>query len=349
MTENEKSATRRRVLQTIGAGVTVGTVGVGSASARGNGRGNGNGGGNAGYPPNGITNWGETRPLGNGEISTFTVETPSGEVKEHGLYIDRDALEGLPSGEELKDKEGEYTDPRSDVGESLPIHGKQSLQLFIPLPESDNSHFEFVSLNWNPNGHPMPGVWTVPHFDMHFHRIPMDVVEGIDGPRAPEYEVPAKYIPEGYGRDPMEDMRVITYMGEHLADLQAPELSEGESEFESTFIWGLYDADDDGIGELSFAEPMITLDYLNALDDEDTREIRQPDAYRKEGLYPHEYTARDVPSDDALVVTIGDLQYEGSEGSKDDDAGEEEVEEFERPSNGRGRGRGRGNSSGRGR
>lgn len=319
MTENKNNSTRRRVLQTIGAGVTVGTVGVGSVSAReppshanGNGSGNSDNNGNAGYPPNGITEWGESRTLGNGEISTFTVETPSGEVKEHGVYIERDALEGLQSAAELIENKSTYDDPRSDVGETLEIHGKQSLQLFIPLPESDNSHFEFVSFNWNPDGHPMDGVWTVPHFDIHFHRISMDIVEGIDGPRAPDYEFPERYIPDGYGRDPMEDMRVITYMGEHLADLEAPEISEGESEFATTFIWGLYDADDDGVAEMTFAEPMITLDYLNALNGTDTNEVRQPEAYRKGGLYPHEYTARDVPSDDAIAVTIGDLQeHEG--------------------------------------
>jgi len=238
----------------------------------------------------------------------FTVETPSGQLKHHGIYIERAALDGLPSPDALQ-TDAKYDDPYGDHGEGTEIHGRYSQQFFIPLPESDSSPFTFISLNWNPNGHPIDGVWTVPHFDIHFHMTPSTVVEEIDGPRAPEYEFPDRYRPEGYIRSPNVDERVITYMGEHLADSTAPELEAGQSEFANTLIWGVYDPTDSGVAELTFVEPMVTLDYLRNVTGVDSRDISQPAAYRRNGHYPTEYTVRDVPAGDGIAVTIDSFEY----------------------------------------
>ena len=32
--------------------------------------------------------------------------------------------------------------------------------------------YRFMMLDWNPQGHQPPGVYTVPHFDFHFYMVP---------------------------------------------------------------------------------------------------------------------------------------------------------------------------------
>jgi hypothetical protein len=61
-------------------------------------------------------------------------------------------------------------------------------------------------------------------------------------------------------------------MGNHLLDSQSPELKDSLP-FTSTFISGVYQ------GDLTFWEPMITLDFLKTTQDR-CLEIRQPNAFR---------------------------------------------------------------------
>jgi len=173
------------------------------------------------------------------------------------------------------------------------IHHKWSQEFFIPFPETDPTPFTFLGLNWNPGGHPPDSVWTEPHFDIHFHMLPADVVDAITGPTAPTYDLPVRYIPEGYVRGPVVDERVITDMGEHMVAPPYPEMNGGT--FTNTLIWGAYDPDGDDIAELSFVEPMITQAYLREHSDTDRRRIAQPATYARDGVYPTAYAVRDVP------------------------------------------------------
>ncbi|WP_250139914.1 hypothetical protein [Halosolutus amylolyticus] len=255
------------------------------------------------FPPAGITEWGDPVTLGNGEVKTFTTSTPSGSPKQYGLFIERDALEGLPSAEALANSgDDEYTDKYGPNGQSLIIHYKWSQEFFLPFPKTDSTPFTFLGLHWNPGGHPPEGVWTVPHFDIHFHMLPTDTVDAITGPAAPAYDLPARYIPTGYARGPVVDERVITDMGEHMVDPTVPEMNGGT--FTNTLIWGAYDPDGDGTAELTFVEPMITRAFLRGHSGTDRRKIAQPETYAKSGRYPTAYAVRDVPEQDAIAVSI---------------------------------------------
>jgi len=53
--------------------------------------------------PKGVTDWGEPRALGNGTVRTYTTVTPSGRPGAHGVYLERAALRGLPSGDGAAD------------------------------------------------------------------------------------------------------------------------------------------------------------------------------------------------------------------------------------------------------
>lgn len=303
---------RRRFLGAMAAaGVPLGVSGTASARP-GPRRGRG-----GGFPPAGITEWGTPVVLGNGRANTFTTVTPSGRPKSHGLYLERDALEGLPSGAELvsaAEADSAYRDKYGPTGESIAIHGRQSLEFFMPFPATGSTPFTFLGLNWNPDGHPGPGgAWDAPHFDVHFHMLPTDVVDAIDGPTTPAYDDPdPAYVPEGYRRDPDPTMRVITDMGEHMAPASAPEFDGGT--FTNTLVWGLYDPDGDGTPELTFVEPMVTRDYLSNHSGVDRRPVPQPDAYVRSGPYPTAYSVRTVPGRNALAVVLHDfVAFEGED------------------------------------
>lgn len=301
--DGDRSSTgRRRFIRAIAAsGAAIGLNGLVSAGTTEE------------FPPSGITEWGEAVTLGNGEAKTFTTVTASGVPKYHGLFMDRAALEGLPSAETLaKSGEDDYTDKYGPNGESTVIHHKWSQEFFVPFPEADATPVTFLGLNWNPGGHPPDGVWTVPHFDVHFHMLSTETVDAITGPAAPTYDLPDKYVPEGYARNPAVDERVITDMGEHLVDPTVPEMNGGT--FTNTLIWGAADPDDDGTAELTFVEPMLTQASLREHSGTDRRAIAQPETYARAGHYPTAYAIRDLPDQDAIAVTIETFdRFEGDD------------------------------------
>lgn len=300
---------RRRVLGAIGTtGAALATSGVASARRRGRGPTAGAG-PHGGYPPAGITAFGDPVSLGDGRAWTYTTvdDEAAPERVAHGLYLERDALAGLPTADELATVgSDQYTDKSGPEGEAIEIHHRWSQEFFVPFPATDATPFTFLGLNWNPGGHPPPGVWTVPHFDIHFHVQPAATVDAITGPAAPTYDLPARYVPAGYARGPVVDERVITDMGEHLVDPTVPEMNGGE--FANTLIWGVADPDGDGTAEQTFVEPMITREYLRTHRGVDRRPIAQPDTYARAGRYPTAYEVRDLPSQDAIAVEMGSFE-----------------------------------------
>jgi len=264
------------------------------------------------FPPAGRTEWGREVNLGEGTVTTFTTSDSARGTESQGVLLDRDALRGLPSAGTLESAdEGELDDKYGSEGGAAEIHTKWSLQFFVPFPSAPDTPITFLGLNWNPGGHPPEGVWTVPHFDVHFHMRSPEAVDEIDGPRAPEYALPERYVPEGYVRPPNESARVVTDMGEHLFDPSAPEHDGGA--FTNTLIWGVADGGD-GVGELSFVEPMITREFLRNHTGTVRRTIAQPDTYRSAGTYPTEYSVRDVPGREAVAVVVDAFErFEGDD------------------------------------
>jgi hypothetical protein len=86
-------------------------------------------------------------------------------------------------------------------------------------------------------------------------------------------------------------------MGNHLLDSRSPELKDSLP-FTSTFIYGAYD------GELTFWEPMITIDFLRNTRDA-CLEIAQPQAFRQAGYYPTQYCVRQDQSGQRTVSLEG--------------------------------------------
>ncbi len=197
---------------------------------------------------------GAEAPLGNGLVRTWERLDGAGALEAVGVTFGESMLSGLP---------------------------EEDVQLSLALPGSSaSSPFTHVLLDWAPHGHVPPGVYDVPHFDVHFYIVPEAERLAVEG--APEDTVPVqeRYLPAGY----ISTVEVVPAMGVHWADGAAPELN-GEP-FTQTFLYGYYK------GRLTFFEPMITQAYFEQRTDA-TFSIKQPEAYRATGKrYPTQYTIR---------------------------------------------------------
>jgi len=327
-TEQQTFALNRRTLlqSTLAGGAILGGVGLATAVARdGQSDEKLSGGSNDrsdAFPPSGVTEYGRKITLGNGEVRTFTSETPSGEPEYHGVEFDRTALEGLPSETAISGIDNPVeTDKYRLSGQAATIHFKQSLQFFVPFPDAAGTPFTFLGLNWNPDGHfGAKGAWEKPHFDIHFHMRDPVTVDAVEGPRLPPYDIKTAdgietnfdfaQLPEGYARPPppVADERYITDMGEHVAPSDAPELPndpDGQGDpanFGNTLIQGFI-GDTEG-SQLAFVEPMLTREFLADFQGRKTYNIPQPDEYPHDQQHPHEYSVRDIPSRNKIVVAI---------------------------------------------
>ena len=328
---NEESLDRRAVLKTALAGGAI-LSGVPAVAARQS------GGNSGGFPPDGITEYGRTVNLGDGQVRPFTTETPSGEPKYHGVEFDRTALSGLPDESSLAtaDNRAEADKYRPD-GQAATVHFKQSLQFFVPFPSAAETPVTFLGLNWNPGGHfGGKGAWLTPHFDIHFHMLEPETVDAIDGPQLPPYDTgngeysggvapdpdgrvtetnfDYEQLPDGYARapEPVADQRYITDMGEHTAPVDAPELPDGPGDtgdpkaFSNTLIQGF--AGDESGSRLAFVEPMLTREFLQDVRGTTSYEVPQPSAYPHDLQHPTAYSVRDIPSQDRIAVVLQDFE-----------------------------------------
>ncbi len=167
----------------------------------------------------------------------------------------------------------------------------------LPLPTHAPEPYTFAMLDWNPQGHEPPGVYTVPHFDFHFYTVPEAQVTAIL-PSAPDFASEANNVPTGDfvppyyvvlgppGSEPVDV--AVPQMGVHWSDVRSPELQgmlghpEDYEPFTKTFIYGSWD------GEFTFLEPMVTRGYLLGASDE-IIEIPTPAARPQPGWYPSAY------------------------------------------------------------
>lgn len=158
--------------------------------------------------------------------------------------------------------------------------------------------FDHVTLGWNPNGHFPPGVYDVPHFDVHFNLIDEETRMAIPG-IPPPYMDPApaaQYIPQAYVQTP----GVEPQMGAHWIDVLSSEFQGGT--FTNTLIIGTYDE------QVIFWEPMVTLQYLMTKPN-DVRAVRQPAAYQVSGYYPTNYSVTYLDSPGQFTISLDNLVY----------------------------------------
>lgn len=205
--------------------------------------------------------------VGNGTARTFIVESAGHVPQSIGVELTTSALGGLP------DTVSEWT---------------------LPLPaDSILPPWDHVMIDWNPQGHPPPGIYDLPHFDFHFYEItPGEQMAIAGGPDTTT--VPAKYVPQDYASQVMS----VPMMGVHWADTLSGEF-HGHT-FDETFIYGFSQ------GHMVFAEPMVTLATLQGHPNV-TAPVKQPHAFEQPGLYPRSYGVRYDASSGTVRVSLDSL------------------------------------------
>lgn len=223
--------------------------------------------------------FGEEVAVGEGTARTFVRLSDDGDPEAVGLMLTEAALQNLPA--------------------TMPV-----TEYVLGLPKDVAvAPFDHLTLDWNPQGHEPEGIYTAPHFDVHFYMIdaaardlilPSDPAFEEKGARMPE----AQYLPIGYFSPP--ENLPVPRMGTHFINKETPEL-HGHA-FDKTFIYGFYD------GQMVFIEPMVAMEYLKTKPDV-TEVVAQPEAFASAGYYPTHYSVRYDEEAKTYAVALEGLTY----------------------------------------
>jgi len=222
---------------------------------------------------------GAPRPVGQGTARSFITFNSQGQPTAIGVSLSAGALSGLP------------TEPRA---------GAPGFEYGLPLPEeAAGAGYTHVTLDWNPQGHPPPGVYTVPHFDFHFYLITPEerariTATGQDLEKTRRKPAP-EFVPAGYILPPGTE---VPRMGAHMINPAADEFQK--KPLTKTFIYGSYD------GRLIFLEPMVTKAFLESKPNV-TESIGLPQAYPGPGYYPTRYSVKYDPASEEVRVSLEGL------------------------------------------
>jgi len=223
--------------------------------------------------------------LGHGTVSSYAELDRKGTPAAIGIVWSPTALDGLPTDSDRhhcfdRNKDG-VVDPTTEC--------HKAYEFVIPLPDTVTARadipFKWVLLNWNPAGHNPPGVWDVPHFDVHFYMEPIANIFAIQsGPcgrefvRCDHFEVGRKPVPPNYVHSDFRDVGgVVPAMGNHLIDRTGPEFNK--QPFTRSWIFGVYD------GKVIFYEEMVTRAFLLSRPDT-CFPIKSAKAVAVSGFYP---------------------------------------------------------------
>lgn len=236
---------------------------------------------------------GPTAPVGDGSARLYVERGPHGEPTAIGIELTAAAMAGLATHMNTTSRCFDKN------GDGIMSHGEclGDYQTTLEMPAgSDALHlpFRWATVNWNPEGHlpPAPTVWSWPHFDFHFFIAEPAAIASIrpgpcgefanceDSARA-SIPLPAHHAPPGY----LDVGAVVPAMGNHLVDVQDPELADPSLGFSRTLIYGVLE------GKVIFLEPMVSHAFLDGRPDECTP-IRLPDAWAEPGYYPTSYCVR---------------------------------------------------------
>jgi hypothetical protein len=263
-----------------------------------------------------VTVYSEAKRLSDGFAQVYAELDAEGAPGVIGVSFDQGMLEGLPAMPNTWSRCFDKNENGRIDGHGE-CNGDYELRFALPqeLAQRQVTPFSWVSVNFNPMGHPPPAppVWAVPHVDFHFYVMPAEAVAQIrPGPcselidcddfKRAQTPVPARYV----HADHIDVGAAVPDMGNHLIDSQSPELVVQGQAFTHTFIFGAYD------GHVTFYEPMVTLAYLQTRPDSCVP-IKQPQAWETEGYYPTTYCIRYLAEDERYTVSLEDFVRRAAE------------------------------------
>jgi hypothetical protein len=247
--------------------------------------------------------------LGQGDVTSFADLQEGGAPRTIGVMISADTLATLPKEpsdhHHCYDRDGDGV--TAQATECIHTH-----EIVIPLPDAVTQRgdvpFRWVLLNWNLNGHMPPGIYDVPHFDVHFYIASIENTFAIqDGPCGPEYVACDDFamakmpVPADLMHPDFKDVDAVApAMGNHLIDVGGHEF-HGQG-FTSSWIYGVYG------GKVTFWEQMIALSYLESRPNI-CAPIKTPPAVEVAGYYPTQRCIRYDAEANAYIVSLDQLVY----------------------------------------
>lgn len=228
--------------------------------------------------------------LGEGVAESYLVRDAGGRVTEIGVTLTEGVLRGLPEG-------GGHGHGRAIVQPD----GHVTHEHVLELPAGHGTPFQHLVVNWNPGGHEPPGIYDLPHFDVHFYTVTLGerlAMAPDSDPRFTEKSerLPAdELVPVGYV---MPQLLPFPQMGLHWVDPRSPELN-GEV-FTRTFIVGSWD------GGFHFWEPMVTKAFLESRESVHAP-VPLPQRAVRAGEYPGGYAIRWIDAEKAWRIALTDL------------------------------------------
>jgi len=225
---------------------------------------------------------GEQKNIGKGTVRTWLkVDAKTREPRSLGVTLSESGLTGLPGDNDAAQPGSQ----RLRLMDGGPNHTYE-YELKFPA-EAAETAFNHMGFNWNPEGHGPRGVFTKPHFDVHFYMATMEYRHAImvdlqDADpihlKTSNLEPPAQFLPPDYQLAPNT---AEPRMGSHYADTTSPELKPGN--FGNIFLIGAHG------GNILFWEPMITKAYFETKPNFNGK-LKLPEAYPVSGYYPTSYS-----------------------------------------------------------
>jgi len=225
---------------------------------------------------------GEQKRIGNGTVRTWVkVDSKTHEPRVIGVTLTDSGLSGLPG-------EADPAQPGSAKLKLMDGGPDHTFEYELKFPaEASETAFRHMGFNWNPQGHGPKGVFTRPHFDVHFymstpeyrHDIHVDLQDADPMHlKTSNLEPPSQFLPPDYQLAPNT---AEPRMGSHYADSTSPQLKPGN--FTNIFLLGVHG------GSILFWEPMLTKAYLESKP-KFTGKLKLPEAYPVSGYYPTAYS-----------------------------------------------------------
>jgi hypothetical protein len=244
---------------------------------------------------------GDQKTIGSGTVRTWLrVDSKTREPRVIGVTLTEAGLSGLPK-EEDPAQGGSVKLKLMDGG---PDHTFE-YELKFP-PEAAETAFRHMGFNWNPKGHGPKGIFTEPHFDVHFymatpeyrHHIVVDLQDADPmHVKTSNLEPPSQFLPPDYQLAPNT---AEPRMGSHYADVTSPQLKAGN--FSNIFLIGAHG------GSILFWEPMITRAYLQTKP-KFTGKLKLPESYPVSGYYPTAYSVVYDPTRKEFDISLDGLTF----------------------------------------
>jgi hypothetical protein len=148
-----------------------------------------------------------------------------------------------------------------------------SVALSFHNKATENTPFDHMYITWASHGHPLPGTFIGPHFDVRFFMTSLEDHLAIPAPPAAGFDnlPPAGYMPDNYYPDAS-----VPKLGVHWTD------KTFSNPVTNTMILGSYD------GKFTFVSPIITLDVFKNGQNLSIP-YTQPQKFARAGWYPTKY------------------------------------------------------------